>query len=32
MTDYKKLGMHFDAVVVSICHEVFNYIQIGPIH
>ena len=26
------LGMHFDAAVVSICHEVFNFIQIGPVH
>ena len=26
------LGMHFDAAVGSICHEVFNFIQIGPVH
>ena len=26
------LGMHFDAEVVSVCSEVFNFIQIGPAH
>ena len=24
--------MYFDAAVIIICHEVFNFIQIGPVH